>query len=213
VIEGDVLMVEKKYPQAAKSYEAAYGLARSGAVALKMHAAYTQAGKPEEADARLAQWLKTAPDDAVGRLYSADASLRTGKYKNAIEQYEWLLQKQPDSIVVLNNLAWAYQQVKDQRAVATAERAYQLKPENPSVIDTLGWILVEQGDLKRGLELLQKAVSLAPAAQQIRYHLAQALVKAGDKDKARMELERIRAAGTSFPQEAEAMNLLKQLGK
>ena len=93
VLEGDVLMAEKKFPQAAKAYETAYGMGKNGALAIKLHAAYTQAGKPQEAEARLAQWLKESPEDAMVRLYAADASLKSGKYKNAIEQYEWLLRK------------------------------------------------------------------------------------------------------------------------
>ena len=92
-------------------------------------------------------------------------------------------QKQPDNVLVLNNLAWAYQQVKDPRALETAERAYKLKPDNAAVADTLGWMLVEQGNTTRGLELLQKAVAAAPKALEIRYHLAQAWVKSGDKVK------------------------------
>ncbi len=211
VLEGDVLMSDKNYPQAAKAYESAYAMGRSGTVAMKLHAAYREAGKPEEAEARLVNWLKIAPDDAAVRVYYADDSLKSGKYRNAIEQYEWLLQKQPDSIVVLNNLAWAYQQVKDKRALETAERAYKLNPDNPAVADTLGWILVEQGSATRAVELLQKAVAAAPKAPSIRYHLAQAWLKAGKKDKARDELEGLLSAGAQFPEQNEASNLLKQL--
>jgi putative PEP-CTERM system TPR-repeat lipoprotein len=211
VLEGDVLMAEKKFPQAAKAYETAYGIGKSGLLAIKMHAAYAQAGKPDEAERRLAQWLKQSPDDAAVRLYAADVSLKSGTYQNAIEHYEWLLQKQPDNVLVLNNLAWAYRQVKDTRALETAERAYKLKPDSAAVADTLGWMLVEQGNITRGLELLQKAVAAAPDAHEIRYHLAQAWLKAGDKSKARNELERLLATDAKFPQQAEANKLLKQL--
>ena len=213
VLEGDVLMAEKKFPQAAKAYETAYGVGKSGLLAVKLHAAYTRAGKPQEAEARLAQWLKESPDDAGVRMYAAEASLKSHKFKEAIEQYEWLRQKQPDNVLVLNNLAWVYHEVKDPRALETAERAYKLKPDSPAVADTLGWILVEQGNTKRGLELLQKAVTAAPKAPEIRYHLAQAWLKAGDKSKARDELERLLATHAGFPQQAEAEKLLEQLRK
>lgn len=210
VLEGDVLMIEKKFPQAVAAYETAYRLRRSGAVVVKLHAAYMQAGKPREAEARLAQWLKESPDDASSRLYAAAASLRDGRVKNAIEQYEWLQQKQPDNVLVLNNLAWAYQQVKDPRALETAERAYKLSP-NAATGDTLGWILVEQGETVRGLDLLRKAVATAPNTPTIRYHLAYGSFKAGDKSKARDELERLIKSDAQFPQKVEAMDLLKQL--
>jgi len=72
-------------------------------------------------------------------------------------------------------------------------------------------LLVEQGNTMRGLELLRKAVAAAPQALEIRYHLAQAWLKAGDKSNARNELERLLATDAKFPQQAEAMNLLKHL--
>jgi len=210
-LEGDVLMAEKKFALAMKSYETAFGLAKKGAILIQLHRATVLAGKPAEAESRLAQWLKESPEDGGMRRYAADYSLNSGRYKEAIEQYEWLLRKQPDDVAALNNLAWAYQHAKDTRALETAERAYKLKPDNADVADTLGWILSEQGKLVRGIELLQKAVAAAPGTPIIRFHLAQALLKSGEKAKARAELERIESAGIRFSREADAMNLLKQL--
>jgi predicted Zn-dependent protease len=123
------------------------------------------------------------------------------------------MKKQPDNIVVLNNLAWAYQQVKDKRALETAERAYKLKPDNPAVADTLGWLLVETGQTARGIDLLQAAVQAAPQAKSIRFHLALARYKAGDVAKASNELERVLLDGGEFPEKAQAVKLLKQLRK
>ena len=211
VLEGDVMMMQKKFPQAAKAYETAYGVGRSGFLAVKLHAAYTQSGKPQEAEARLTQWLTESPDDTGARLYAAQVSLESGQLKKAIEQYEWVLRKQPDNVVTLNNLAWAYHQVKDPRALETVERAYKLKPDSAAIGDTLGWILVEQGKTKRGIELLQKAVAAAPNSNEIRYHLAQALAQSGQKTQAITHLEQVVAAGAKFRHEAEARALLKQL--
>jgi putative PEP-CTERM system TPR-repeat lipoprotein len=210
-LEGDVLMADKKFQAAAKLYETAYGLGKSGALAIKLHDAYTQAGMPAEADARLYQWLKLNPDDAIARLYAADSALKMGQYQKAIESYEIIQQKNPDNVLVLNNLAAAYDGANDPRAVPTAERAYQLKPDSPDIADTLGWLLVRRGDAKRGATLLQEAVDKAPRALSFRYHLAQASFNLGDKKKAREELERIMSTDTKFPEWDAAAKLLKQL--
>jgi len=101
--------------------------------------------------------------------------------------------------------------VKDPRALQTAEQAYKLKPDRASVADTLGWMLIEQGNTKRGIEVLQKAVEAAPDAFEFRYHLAQALAKTGDKAQAIAHLERIVATGAKFSKKAEAVALLNQL--
>lgn len=89
--------------------------------------------------------------------------------------------------------------------------AYTLSPKKPAILDTLGWILVEQGNVSRGLPLLQKAISLAAEMPAIRYHLAYGLVKSGDKVKARKELEQALVNGKHFAEIDEARALLSQI--
>lgn len=211
VLEGDVLVAQKQFVQAAKAYDAAYRIGKTGAVVMKSHSALMQAGKSDDADSRLMQWLKDSPDDLDVRQYAADASLDNGNFKSAIEQYEWLLTKSPKNSPALNNLAWAYYKVKDPRALETAERALSLKPDSPAFMDTLGWILVEQGKTTHGVEMLRKAVAAAPKDHEIRYHYIQALVKSGDKGQAISLLERIVAPDAKFPRRADAAALLQQL--
>jgi Tfp pilus assembly protein PilF len=57
-----------------------------------------------------------------------------------------VVKRNPNNPAALNNLAWAYQQEKDPRALGTAEQAFKLAGDNPGVLDTLGWMLVEQGN-------------------------------------------------------------------
>jgi len=147
----------------------------------------------------------------VARNYLADAYLQQKQYKPAAEQYQVLLTQTPQSLIALNNLAWIYQQMQDKRAVATAEQAHKLAPENPLVLDTLGWILVQQGDAKRGTGLLQKAHSLQPDEGSIHYHYAAALAKMGERSRAQNELESLLKRGAQFQEESEARALLKQL--
>jgi thioredoxin-like negative regulator of GroEL len=81
------------------------------------------------------------------------------------------------------------------------------------VADTLGWILVEEGNTARGIDLLQKATAGAPKAQSIRFHLVQAWLKTGDKRKAREELERLLSSDAKFAEQDQAIALLKELRK
>ena len=178
---------------------------------IKLHSSLNQAGKGNEADARLTEWLKEHPADIPTRMYLAGTYLAKKQNKAAIGQYQAVLQQDPNYALALNNLAWVYQQEKDPRALEYAEKANQLSPDNPATLDTLGWILVEQGNTARGLPLLQKANSLAPEAADIQYHLVLGLVKSGDKAKAREELEQLLASGKNFAKIEEARTLLKQL--
>ena len=157
------------------------------------------------------RWLRDHPDDLLSLHYSAGENAAKGQNKLAIEQYRRVLQKDPKNQLALNNLAGLYQREGDPRALQTAEAAYKLDPESSVTADTLGWILVEQGKMTRGLELLQSAFTREPKNPEIRYHLAAAWAKSGDKASARKELEALLASGQAFPQRDAAQALLKQL--
>ncbi|MCB1966563.1 MAG: tetratricopeptide repeat protein, partial [Candidatus Accumulibacter sp.] len=112
---------------------------------------------------------------------------------------------------VLNNLAWVAAQQKDPKAMEYAEKANKLAPNQAPLMDTLGVLLVDQGDKARGLGLLKEAVALAPQAGQIRLNYAKALIKAGQKSEARKELEQLAGMGDRFAAQAEVAELLKGL--
>jgi putative PEP-CTERM system TPR-repeat lipoprotein len=207
--EGDVLMAQQKPALAAAAYDKALTLAKTGPIMLKSLMAMNAAGKSKEAQARAQQWIKEDPKDQAITNFAAESSLANNDFKTAIGLFEKLLKNNPDNAVILNNLAWAYQQEKDPRALETAEKAFKLAGDNPGIMDTLGWMLVEQGNTERGLPLLQKAGSLAPDAPEVHYHLAVGLSKSGDKQGARKELEKLQAQNNPFPQIPEALTMLK----
>ena len=121
------------------------------------------------------------------------------------------MEAQPNNPAMLNNLAWSLAQIKDPKAIDFAEKAYKLAPEQPAIIDTLGWLLVGKGDTARGLELLKKANGLAPQNALIRLNLAKAMIKAGKKDDAKKELDELAKLGDKFPAQAEVATLLQGL--
>jgi putative PEP-CTERM system TPR-repeat lipoprotein len=209
--EGDILLTQKKYPQAVKAYELAISKGAGSSVLIKLHRAYLLAGDAKAADQRLAAWIKQHPKDAVVRTYAAEYYTSSNRNRDAIVQYEEALKLTPESALALNNLAGLYQREKDGRALATAEKALKLAPEHPGVQDTLGWILLEQGQLPRAVELLGKAAAKVPKAGPIRYHYGAALARVGKKAEARRELEAAIATGQKFPELEDAKALLKSL--
>jgi putative PEP-CTERM system TPR-repeat lipoprotein len=210
-LEGDVLSGQNKAAQALPAYEQALAFNRTSELTIKIANALRAAGKKDEAGKRLAQWMLQHPDDVRVQLYKAETLLADKQYKLAAGQLEATLKQHPKNVVALNNLALAYQQSQDARAQQVAEEAYMLANDQPVVMDTLGWILVAQGDTARGLTILQKASAQAPQARDIRYHMAMGLYKAGDKAAALKELEFLASGNMQFAQADEARALLKQL--
>ena len=210
VLEGDLYTAQKNPSLALKAYEQGFTKAKSGPLLIKLHEAMVAGGKEKDADARVSEWLTVNPADTVTRLYFAGSLAQRRQNKAAIGQYEIAAKAAPQNPAILNNLAYAYQQDKDPRALDTAEQAFKLAPTNPVVMDTLGWILVEKNGDTRGLGLLQKASAQAPGASDIHLHLGIALMKSGNKADARKELEPL-AESKSYPRAEEARQLLKSL--
>lgn len=211
MLEGRVLMQQKKYAEAVPVYEKALAISKSSEHAIRVHQALLGAGRNADADARLLQWFKEQPNDVVVRTYLAESYIHRQRIPAAISQYESLLKVAPDNVRALNNLATLYQGQGDARALPTAERAFKLDPSDPSVMDTLGWILLDRGESKRALALLKPAAAKAPEARSIRYHYAVALVKSGDRAGGRRELVDLLNAGKPFPEKDEAQALLRTL--
>jgi putative PEP-CTERM system TPR-repeat lipoprotein len=211
MVEGDILMKSGKPAQALPLFEKAYSLLKTPDMLFRVISALRNAGKHADADKRLAQAISQYPKDIRLQLFRAELSLRDKQYKQAAEQLEAMSKQTPNNAAILNNLAFAYQQSKDSRALPTAEAAYKLASTEPAIMDTLGWILVEQGDAKRAAQLLQQATAKAPQAATLQYHLAMALFKSGDKAGARKAAEQALASDKGFAQADEAQALLKQL--
>mgnify|MGYP000471640378 CR=1 FL=1 len=211
ILEGDTAMARKQYLAAISVYERAYKLSSSPVTLIRLHQALAGAGRLEEGDKHVSAWLVSHPQDNGTRLFLAEHLTTSRQYKAAADHYLLLNQNIPGNLVVLNNLAFTLSELKDKRALSFAEQAHKLKPDNPAVMDTLGWLLVQEGQSQRGIKLLQQALSKAPDAAEIQYHLAAAYIKVGDRARAQSELERLLASGMTFPQEQEARVLLSQL--
>ena len=211
LLEADLHQAQKKPALALAAYDKAMAVNKSGALLIRSAELLKGMGKAKEAQARVAAYAKANPNDAAVQMYLAESHLAAAEYKPAASILEGLVKRYPTNGAALNNLAWAYSQQKDPRALATAEQAYKVAGTNPAVMDTLGWMLVEQGNTARGLPLLQKAAAGAPESPEIRYHLAVGLHKSGDKNAARKELETLLAQNRPFPQLEEARSLLKAL--
>ncbi len=117
------------------------------------------------------------PQSLGQALGAADAAMKASNWGNAIRAYEQILALTDGrSALVLNNMAWAQSQVGNKdKALAFAQRAIAVAPEDPSVMDTLGWLLHEAGGNNgRALDLLRRAAQKAPQDAAIRAHLASA---------------------------------------
>ncbi len=210
-LEAAVLGAMQRWGDAAGLLQKAYADKPSAPLLTKLHSALAQDGKKDRAQTLASEWIAKNPKDIVFRIYLAERAAGEKDLPSAVRFYKEALAAQPKNALILNNLAWAADQVKDPKALHYAEEANTLAPNSPAIMDTLGWMLVQRGETARGMELLEKASKSAPLVLDIRFNFARALVQAGRKVEAKKELEFLASKGTTFRQNAEVDSLLKQL--
>jgi putative PEP-CTERM system TPR-repeat lipoprotein len=208
--EGEVHRAKGDLSEAIRAYDRALALGPNRNLAVRAHRLIQQEGSGDQF-LPLLDYLDQRPMDSVARQILAQAYEQDSQRDKAIRQYEIIVEAEPDNAVILNNLAWTYSQIGDSQAQATARRAYALAPKQAAIADTLGWILVEEGQVKEGVEILREAVSLSDGSSELRYHLAAGLAKLGQTVEARRALEDILREDQQFASRADAEALLDEL--
>jgi tetratricopeptide (TPR) repeat protein len=99
-------------------------------------------------------------------------------------------------------------------ALRFARAAHAARPDNVFVNDALAWALLRDGQAAEAVPHVEQALRLGTADPLLRYHAAQVYAATGDLDRARSELEAVRAATPwfSFGQLRAAGELATKLG-
>lgn len=112
----------------------------------------------------------------VSEVFSNRASLWEQKkmFESAIKDYKRAIELNPSSAVAHNDLAWLYVTCDDSKyrnpkaAVSHAERACELTEfEDANLLDTLATAYIENEQIDKAVEFLNKAIQKAPANQKI----------------------------------------------
>lgn len=212
LLKGDALMRGRRYNAAARVFLDEFAIEAAVPPLLRAAAAYVAAGQDEDAAKPLRDWLAKAPNTPAVLETMAKIDLRAGRLDDAQSRLETLLTLLPNEPTALNNLAWTYQQRGDKRARATAQRAYLQSP-GPDSADTLGWIILQEGDAAAALPLLQQAGETRRPDPGAQFHLAVALQNQGRAPEAIPLLEAALSRAPAFPERAAAQTLLKDLKK
>ncbi|MEJ1966039.1 MAG: tetratricopeptide repeat protein [Gammaproteobacteria bacterium] len=114
---------------------------------------------------------------------------KAGKVKDSVSALEKLLDDRQDDPTLLNALGYtlADHGLELSRAEGLIRKSLASMPDNPAVLDSLGWVRFKRGDSKGAVEALKRSYSLA-RDPEIAAHLADALWKSGAQQDARAVL-------------------------
>jgi putative PEP-CTERM system TPR-repeat lipoprotein len=211
-LEGEIETSRQGWEAAITAYRAALQRApQSSDLGARLHAVLSAAGKSAEAARFAADWQKANPKDATFIYYLGDSALARKDLPAAETHYRAVLALQPENALALNNLAWLTVKQGKPGGVALAEKAIQLLPDRAPLLDTLATALDAEQQLPKAIETQKRAIALDPKDGNMTLRLAKLYIKAGEKDRARAELQLLSKLGEKFAGQAEVASLLKTL--
>lgn len=131
----------------------------------------------------------------------------------AVDAFEKAIVEDPDDAMSLNNLAYLLGKCKQDnaRALEMARRAVRINPTQPFFLDTLGQLLLKNGEAEAALAPLRRSATLKPMASNM-VHLAQALHATGKSADAKAALEKAATLEPDAETAAEIAALRATLG-
>ncbi|SDU74895.1 Flp pilus assembly protein TadD, contains TPR repeats [Pseudomonas psychrophila] len=186
--QADILISHGRGAEASKKLAAARDAQPDFAIQLYLIEAETLSAnnQTDRAWNVLQQALKQYPDD-MNLLYSR---AMLAEKRNNLEQMERdlraIIKREPDNAMALNALGYTLSDRTTRYAEAKAliQQAYDLNPDDPAVLDSLGWVNFRLGNLDEAERLLRQALERFPD-QEVAAHLGEVLWANGKQREAK----------------------------
>ena len=142
-------------------------------------------------------------------LYARGISYeRAGQWEKAEADFNRALTLEPNQPDVLNYLAysWLLMNKNIDKARIYLETALLARPEDPHIIDSVGWAEYLAGNYTKSVEYFEHAAELMPDDPTVNHHLGDAYWRVGRETEARFSWQR---ALNHNPEEEADINALK----
>lgn len=160
-------------------------------------------GFQEDATTLLNRELTRTPDDTTLLYLRAMRAWEMGDFAAMEQDLQQILRTEPNSPMALNALGYTIADLnlpgRLEEARELIERAYEADPNNPAILDSMGWVYFRLGKPEDALAWLESAYAQMPD-QEIAAHLAEVLHALERSDEARRLIHQIRQRTTQHPQ-------------
>ncbi|MFK8013706.1 MAG: CDC27 family protein [Marinicellaceae bacterium] len=153
---------------------------------------------PEAAMDTLNRSLELLPNNAILLYDRAMLNESMGKMDLVEEDLLQILEDDPESADALNALGYslADNDLKLNKALEYIQKALELSPNNPAIIDSLGWVQYKLGEYDKAEINLRRAINTEIQDPELYYHLYRTLLKLEKKQEAQ---ELLKKAQGLFP--------------
>jgi tetratricopeptide (TPR) repeat protein len=213
---GDIYQMQREFPKSKEQYEKALALNPNIVGPYLGLAAVARAqDQPGDAKKYLDKVLEMRPTNLAALVARGDVEEVLGNAEQAAKDYREALALSRDFIPALNNLAYLLaRQGGDKNlneAMPLIQQAKRLAPEDPRILDTMGWILIQRKAYESALVELEEALKISPDNPTILYHLAQAYYGLENMSMAQKTLKKALAIPGNFREKGDAQKLLNKI--
>lgn len=169
-----------------------------------------KAGQGAQASALLDQAVTEQPDDLSLRYGRAMNAARADDLDTLEQDLKYILAREPDHVDALNALGYtlADRTRRYVEADAYIRRAHALQPDNPAILDSLGWVYYRLGNYEQALKYLRQAFEKLKDPD-VASHLGEVLWVTGDREGARAVWRKALAASPDSAVLREVMERLE----
>jgi len=166
-------------------------------------------GHIEEARELLNQSIERFPEQLLLRLERAIMSEQFNDFATSESDLRFILSRDPDNVTALNALGYSLSNRvgRYEEALTLVEKAFALKPNDPAIIDSLGWAQYRLGKLEEATKHLENAFKEFPD-DEVAAHLIEVYWVSGEKNKARSVIKKFKKQLKETPKVDEAINRL-----
>lgn len=134
----------------------------------------------------LRQNLDKLPSNPDLLYETAMAADMIGKHDEFEQLIRKLIELKPDYAHAYNALGYSYLERKERipEALELVKKALQLDPDDPAIMDSVGWGYYRSGNFDESVKMLRRAFSANPDPE-IAAHLGEVLWQRGDKEEAK----------------------------
>jgi len=144
-------------------------------------------GQQQQAAEAIEQALLQHPDNIQIRYARAMMMDSQGNTAEAVQDLEQIVRDDADNAVALNALGYILT-IRTERLFEARQligRALELEPENPAILDSMGWLLYREGKLQQALDYLSRAWAAFPDPE-VAAHYGEVLWMTGADEQARI---------------------------
>ena len=214
-LRGEIGIATKNYDLAVKSFEKAISVNKDWWVPYRgLSLTYAAQNKINNSMQVLERGIDNGANIERLGIDLALMQYRHGERRAAINTYERIIQQVPNSALAKNNLSMILvDDAATKESIAKAlEYVSSLETiEEAASLDTVGWVYYKAGELDKSIEVLNRAIELAPDAAELHYHLGMAYADQGNAEKAREHLNMAVNSEQQYTGKEQARSKLNEL--